>query len=82
MLLFVPYYLVRFTGLPLPWAGAVLAASFAGTMASSPLAGRLIERMPADRIALLGAALSGAGLIAIGSWNRGPWGGTSAFSPH
>ncbi len=30
VLLFVPYYLVRFTGLPLPWAGAVLAASFAG----------------------------------------------------
>ena len=36
VLLFVPYYLVRFTVLPLPWAGAVLAASFAGTMASSP----------------------------------------------
>ncbi len=39
VLLFCPYYLVRFTVLPLPWAGAVLAASFAGTMASSPLAG-------------------------------------------
>ena len=71
VLLFVPYYLVRFTGLPLPWAGAVLAASFAGTMASSPLAGRLIERMPANRITLAGAVLSGAGLIAIGSWNVG-----------
>jgi MFS family permease len=49
----------------------VLAASFAGTMASSPLAGRLIERMPANRITLAGAVLSGAGLIAIGSWNVG-----------
>ena len=28
--------------------------------------------MPANRVALLGAALSGAGLIAIGSWNIGP----------
>jgi MFS family permease len=79
VLLFVPYYLVRFTGLPLPWAGAVLASSFVGAMAAAPLAGRLIERVPAGRIALLGAALSGAGLIAIGSWNRGPWGGTSAI---
>jgi MFS family permease len=72
VLLFVPYYLVRFTGLPLPWAGAVLAASFAGTMAASPLAGRLVEHIPANRIALAGAALNGAGLTAIGSWNIGP----------
>ena len=71
VLLFVPYYLVRFTELPLPWAGAVLAASFAGTLAASPLAGRLIERVPANRVALLGAVLGGAGLIAIGSWNAG-----------
>ncbi|HEU0157528.1 MAG TPA: MFS transporter [Stellaceae bacterium] len=72
VLLFAPYFLVRYTGLPLPWAGAVLAASFAGTMAASPLAGRLIERVPANRVALAGAVLSGAGLIAIGSWNLGP----------
>ncbi len=71
VLLFVPYYLVRFTALPLPVAGAVLAASFAGTMAASPLAGRLIERIPANRVALLGAVLGGAGLIAIGSWDGG-----------
>ena len=69
VLLFVPYWLVRFTRLPLAWAGAVLAASFAGTMAASPLAGRLIERVRANRVALAGAALNGVGLIAIGSWN-------------
>lgn len=68
VLLFVPYYLVRFTALPLPLAGAVLAASFAGTIAASPLAGRLIERIPANLVALLGAVLGGAGLVVIGGW--------------
>ncbi len=76
VLLFVPYYLVRFTGLPLPWAGAVLAASFVGAMAASPLAGRLVERVPANRVALLGAVLGGAGLIAIGSLRAGASAGT------
>jgi MFS family permease len=66
VLLFVPYYLVRVAGLALPWAGAVLAASFAGTIVASPLAGRLIEPAGASRVALTGAVLGGAGLIAIG----------------
>ncbi len=76
VLLFVPFYLVRFTRLPLPWAGAVLAASFAGAIAASPLAGRLIERVPARLVTMLGAALGGAGLIAIGSWDDGTFGRT------
>jgi MFS family permease len=67
VLLFVPYYLVRFTGLALPWAGAVLAASFVGAIMASPLAGWLIEHVPANRVAMLGAMLGGAGLIAVGS---------------
>jgi EmrB/QacA subfamily drug resistance transporter len=71
VLLFVPYYFVRLAGLPLPAAGAVLALSFVGTMAASPLAGRLIEKLPAERIALLGAVLGGAGLFAIGTWRPG-----------
>ncbi|MFZ3235812.1 MAG: MFS transporter [Stellaceae bacterium] len=79
VLLFVPYYLVRFTGLPLPWAGAVLAASFAGSTAASPVAGRLVERVPANNVALAGALLGGAGLIAVGSWNGGQFGGTPAI---
>jgi hypothetical protein len=48
-------------------------------MAASPLAGRLLERMPANRIALAGAALSGVGLIAIGSWNIDPVSRTPAL---
>lgn len=67
VLLFVPYYLVRIAGLSLPAAGAVLAASFAGTIAASPIAGRLIKSAGAGPIALAGAVLSGAGLIAIGA---------------
>jgi len=58
--------------LSLPLAGAVLALSFVGSIAASPLAGRLIERVPAERVALLGAVLGGAGLFLIGSWNAGP----------
>ena len=78
VLLFVPYYFVRLTGLSLPLAGAVLAVSFAGTMVASPIAGRLIERLPAERIALVGAVLAGAGLFAIGSWRPGmPAGGAA-----
>ncbi len=73
VLLFGPYYLVRFTGLPLAAAGAALAASFAGTMAASPLAGRLIEHLPAARIALFGAVLGGIGLVLVGQWTpHGP----------
>ena len=68
VLLFGPYYLVRFTDLPLPLAGAVLAASSIGSIAASPLAGRMIERFPPARVAALGAMLSGAGLTLIGGW--------------
>jgi MFS family permease len=71
VLLLGPYYLVRFTALPLPLAGAVLAVSFAGTIVASPLAGRLIERIPANRVALLGAFFGGGGLFVIGLWNPG-----------
>jgi len=68
VMLFVPYYLVRLTDLPLPLAGAVLAASSIGSIAASPLAGRMIERFPAARVAALGAVLNGAGLSLIGGW--------------
>lgn len=71
VLLFVPYYLVRFTGLPLTVAGAILACSFAGMVAVSPLAGRLIERIPAHFVAAGGAVLVGTALFLIGSWPAG-----------
>jgi MFS family permease len=69
VLLFVPYYLVRFTGLAVPMAGGVLAASFVGSIVASPLAGVMIERVRADHVATVGAVLGGTGLVLIGSWN-------------
>jgi MFS family permease len=71
VLLLVPYYLVRFTGLPLPLAGVVLAASFGGSIAASPVAGLLIGRLPAGWIAAFGAALSAVGLYLVGGWDAG-----------
>jgi MFS family permease len=69
VLLFGPYYLVRFTRLPLPAAGAVLAVAFLGMTAASPIAGRLVARTGAGVLAALGAALSAAGLFFVGTWN-------------
>jgi EmrB/QacA subfamily drug resistance transporter len=71
ILLFTPYYLVRFAGLSLPAAGALLAASFAGMIGASPLAGWIIGRVAANRLALLGAGLGAVGLVLIGGWNPG-----------
>jgi MFS family permease len=71
VLLFVPYYLVRFTDLSVAMAGGVLAASFLGSIVASPLAGFIVERVPANRLAAVGAVLGGTGLVLIGSWNPG-----------
>ena len=69
VLLFGPYYLVRFTGLSVPLAGAILGASFLASIIASPLAGSLIERVSAGRIAALGAFMGAIGLALIGSWD-------------
>ena len=71
VLLLGPYYLVRFTTLSLPAAGAVLAASFAAMIPASPVAGRLAARLPAERLAGAGAILSGVGLVLVGGWGGG-----------
>jgi MFS family permease len=67
VLLFGPYYLVQVSGLSAPMAGAVLAASFVGSIVASPLAGLTIERVSAGRLAAVGALLGGAGLVLIGN---------------
>jgi MFS family permease len=68
VLLFVPYFFVRFEVLPLPLAGAVLAAGSLATAIVSPYAGRLVERFAAERLAALGVLAIGAGLYLIGTW--------------
>jgi hypothetical protein len=68
VLLLGPYYLVRFTGLSVVAAGSVLCTSFVGSLVASPLAGRIIERVRAGRVAAFGALVSAAGLVLIGGW--------------
>ena len=71
VLLLGPYYLVRLTGLSVAIAGAILGVSFVGSLIASPLAGWAVERIPAGRVAALGAFLCAAGLGLIGGWEPG-----------
>lgn len=68
VLLFAPYFLARHTALPLPLAGAVLATGFVAMAAAAPIAGFLVARLGAPRIAPLGALATGTGLFSIASW--------------
>jgi MFS family permease len=65
IMLLAPFYLGRIPGLSLPVAGLVLAASPVGTIVAAPLAGRLAQGHKPRLIALIGTALSGAGLFGI-----------------
>ena len=69
--LFVPYYFARFSDLPLPLAGAVLATTWVTTALTSPLSGKLIGRVPAERVAALGLLAVGGGLFLTGHWPAG-----------
>jgi len=68
VLLFAPYFFARYTSLPLPVAGAILATGFVAMAAGSPIAGRLLARIAPERIAPLGALATGTGLFLIGNW--------------
>jgi len=71
IMLLTPYYLARFTGLSLGIGGLVLASGSIGMAASSPVAGRLLARLPPQRLAPAGALLAGAGLFLVGGWREG-----------
>ena len=68
VLLFVPYFFARFSLMPLPLAGAVLASGSVATALTSPPAGRLIARVAAEKIGALGILTVGGGLFLIGLW--------------
>ncbi|MGD9618152.1 MAG: MFS transporter [Alphaproteobacteria bacterium] len=68
VMLISPYFLVQRTGLTLPQAGFVLASGFVAMAIASPLAGRIVARFGAGRIAPVGALAIGAGLFSVGNW--------------
>jgi MFS family permease len=68
--LLVPFYLAR-TDLPLAVSGAILATGSVGMAVAAPLAGRLVGRIAAARLALAAAVLVGLGLALIATWERG-----------
>jgi MFS family permease len=67
--LLVPYYLARATTLGPGLGGLVLATAAAGAIVAAPLGGRLIGRVSAERLVLVGAALVGIGLALIALWD-------------
>jgi MFS family permease len=69
--LLVPYYLTRMPGHTLTESGAILAAGAAGAVLAAPIGGRLIERLvSAERLAIAGAAVIGAGLLLLSAWTE------------
>jgi MFS family permease len=65
IMLLAPFYLSRIPGLSLAEAGLVLTASPAGTVIAAPMAARLARGHKPRLIALVGCALSGAGLFGV-----------------
>ncbi|MBV8775872.1 MAG: MFS transporter [Alphaproteobacteria bacterium] len=71
VLLFVPYFFARFSAIPLGLAGLVLATGSTAMALTSPLAGRLVARVAAERVAAIGLLVTGGGLALIGLWRPG-----------
>jgi MFS family permease len=68
VMLIGPYFLVRYTGLPVPKAGLVLASGFIAMAGNSLLAGGLVARLGAIRVGPLGAFYTAAGLWCVATW--------------
>lgn len=68
-MLFVPYFLVRASALPLWQGGLVMAIGAVGMMAASQLGGRTVTSVGAGRHSMLGAALVALGLYGMSFWD-------------
>jgi MFS family permease len=68
VLLFVPYFFDRFSMIPLWLAGMVLAIGSATMAVVAPVAGWLIARLAAERVASCGLLAVGCGLFLVGLW--------------
>lgn len=73
IMLLVPFYLDRLSGLSVPMGGLVLAASPLGLMLSAPIAGRIATRVPPRRLALIGAVMMTIAQVAIGLADQAPF---------
>jgi len=69
--LLVPYFLARVPGYSLTEGGVILATAAAGGALVAPIGGRLAgRRISAQRLAIAGAAATGAGLLLLGAWTE------------
>lgn len=68
-MLFVPYFLVRISALPLWQGGLVMAVGPTGMMLAANLGGRGARTFGAERLALAGAVLVALGLFWIAFWD-------------
>ncbi len=67
-MLFVPYFLVRSTGLSLPQSGLIMAVGPIGMMIASNIAGHAVPRIGAQRLAIVAGFFVAVGLYWISHW--------------
>jgi hypothetical protein len=72
VLLLVPYFLARLSGLDVGIGGFVLAMSPLGVVLASPVAGWSIGPVPANRVAFIGVLLVSGGTFIVGQWDGTP----------
>lgn len=68
-MLFVPYFLVQISGIPLWQSGLIMAAGPIAMMAAANVAGWTIPTIGADRLAIAGAVLVASGLHWMSFWD-------------
>jgi len=69
--LLVPYFLARVPSYSLIESGIILATAAAGAVLAAPIGGRIAGRfVRIERLAIVGAASIGAGLLLIGTWTE------------
>lgn len=68
VLLLVPYYLLTYYRASALLGGLLLAMSPLGTMLASPLGGRLLARLPAQRVSVYGLGCMVLGLSGVSQW--------------
>jgi len=71
LVLLGPFFLSRLAGLSGPAIGVLLAIGPVAGIASAALAGRMIGRWPAYRVAWLGAVITFGGMAPMAAWHTG-----------